>query len=103
MRPVWCAAHLGANRTRPLADVGDLAERLGAELLLVVDVAGGGVELVVAEKELNLYEQCMGVVAYCCSDAMYFVRLRIRNCTTPSLFVPIASKIGPQTGISFEP
>jgi hypothetical protein len=74
-----------------------------AKLLLIVDIAGGGVELVAAEKELNLLEQCMGVVAYCCSDAMYFVRLRIRNCTTPSLFVPIAPKIGPQTGISFEP
>lgn len=43
------------------------------------------------------------VMAYCCSDAMYFVRLRIRNCITPSLVVPIEAKIGPQTGISFEP
>lgn len=78
-------------------------QRGSAKLLLVVDVAGGGVELVVAEKELNLYEQCMGVVAYCCSDAMYFVRLRIRNCIEPSLVVAIDAKIEPQTGISLEP
>lgn len=78
-------------------------DRLPAKLLLVVDVAGGGVELVVAERELNLLGEYMGVVAYFCSDAMYFVRLRMRNCIKPSLVVPIEAKIGPQTGISFEP
>jgi hypothetical protein len=33
-----------------LADVGDFADRLPAELLLVVDVAGGGVELVMTQQ-----------------------------------------------------
>ena len=40
---------------------------------------------------------------FCCSDAIYFVRLRTRSCATPSLVVPIARKIGPQTGISLDP
>jgi hypothetical protein len=45
-----------------LADVGHFAKRFATKLLLIVDIADGGVELVVAEQELNLFERSFGVV-----------------------------------------
>jgi hypothetical protein len=42
--------HPFARRHPRLANVGQFTERLPAELLLVVDIAGGGVELIVAQQ-----------------------------------------------------
>ena len=43
------------------SSLGDLADRLPAKLVLVVNVAGGGVELVVPQQKLNLFERRLGV------------------------------------------
>ena|ERR1039458_1041353 len=51
------------SRPQPfLADVGGFADRLAAELLLVVDVAGGGIELVLTQEELDLFKRGLGVI-----------------------------------------
>jgi hypothetical protein len=41
------------NGSSPLADVGQFAERLSAKLLLVIDIAGGRVEFVVADQDVR--------------------------------------------------
>lgn len=55
-----------------------------------------------AEWEGSLQHSMLGY-PYRCSDAMYFVRLRMRSCTEPSLVVPMVAKSEPQTGMSLEP
>jgi hypothetical protein len=51
--PTWELVRSNRLRSgRRLADVGQFADRPGAKLLLVVDIAGSGVELVVAEQDV---------------------------------------------------
>jgi hypothetical protein len=40
---------------------------------------------------------------FTCSDSMYLVRLLMRIVTMPGGELPTDDKIGPQTGISFDP
>ena len=58
----WSGGAADSRLPSSLADVGHFAERLPAKLLLVVDVAGGSVELVVPEQKLNLFERRLCVV-----------------------------------------
>lgn len=50
-----------------LTDIGHSADRLFAEFLFIVDIASGGVEFVIAEQELNVFERRMGVVVDACA------------------------------------